>query len=158
MQLVNLSNISSGCLSISNYSFKGLSFAFSSGYSLPLAPNINSSSSRQNYELFTTIPEPAFFRQFHQKLFFYCINSKALLICTFWRWKSLLRDPSPSFFCFLFLLSLTHTHTFTLGKQKTVRVYPTGLGKGHRGQTSWARLLPDIMVELSVTPPHTVSA
>lgn len=124
---------------------------------LQLAVNLNSSSSRrQNFEPFTTMPEPAFFRQFHQKLFFYCINSNALLICTFWRWKSLLRDPSPQF-CWLPLL-LSLTHTFTLHKQKTARVSPTGLGKGHGGQTSWARLLPDSMVELSVTPPHTVSA
>lgn len=34
------------------------------------------------------------FRSFHQKLFFFCrINRRALLMCTFWRWKSLLRDP-----------------------------------------------------------------
>lgn len=72
-----------------------------------------------------------------------------------WRRKSLLRDSSPSFRFVCFFLS---SQTFTLSKHKTAHVCPFGMKKGHRGQTSWARLLPDTMVELSVTPPHTVSA
>lgn len=43
------------------------------------------------------------------------------------------------FFSFLFFfsfLSCSLTQAFTLSKQKTAHVYPTGLGKGHRGQTS----------------------
>lgn len=57
------------------------------------------------------------FRPFHQKLFFFCrINSQALLMCTFWRWKSLLRDPQSGFFMLPLLFLLTHR--FTQDKQK----------------------------------------
>lgn len=118
---------------------------------MPLA--LNSSSSRQNYELFTTIPEPAFSKQFHQKLFFYCINSKALLICTFWRWKSLLGDPSPSFSAFLSCF-LSHTHSHYTNKRQPVsiplvweRVTEVRLAGPDCSQTPWLS-----SVSLRLTP------
>lgn len=59
------------------------------------------------------------------KNFFHCINSRALLICTFWRWKSPLRDPYPVFFsAILSVLSLTHTHLHNTNKRQPVSVPP----------------------------------
>lgn len=89
-------------------------YTLSRGYSLLSALDPTSSRAMKYSPHFLS---QHFFEQFHQKLFFYCINSKALLICTFWRWKSLHREPSPCFSCLLLPISLMCT--FTQHKQKT---------------------------------------
>lgn len=61
-------------------------------------------------------------------------------------------------FFFLILSPLLFSRKNIYNRQTaTARVCPTGLREGHRGQAAWARLLPDIAAELSVTLPHTVS-
>lgn len=62
-----------------------------------------------------------------------------------------------TFFFYSFPPAFPRTNIYNR-QTATARVCPTGQREGHRGQTAWARLLPDIVAELSVTPPHTVSA